>query len=57
MGLPAWFTDQMATLVDFNRTGALARTTTAIADLTGGAATRFAQFVRDHAAAFAPAQR
>lgn len=52
MGLPAWFTDHMTELATYNRTGALARTTTAIADITGGAATTFEQFVRDHAAAF-----
>jgi uncharacterized protein YbjT (DUF2867 family) len=52
MGLPAWFTDQMALLAAYNRTGALARTTPAIAELTGSAPGTFEQFVRDHRAAF-----
>lgn len=52
MGLPAWFTEHMATLIAFNRTGALARLTPAIRDITGEAAGTFERFVTDHRAAF-----
>jgi uncharacterized protein YbjT (DUF2867 family) len=55
LGLPDWFTSHMAVLAAYNRTGALARVTSSVADLTGAPATPFEQFVRDHRAAFQPA--
>lgn len=55
MGLPDWFTSHMGVLAAFNRTGALARVTSAVRDVTGQPPTPFEQFVRDHRAAFLPA--
>lgn len=52
LGLPDWFTSHMETLAAFNRTGALARVTSAVRDVTGRAPITFEQFVTDHAASF-----
>ena len=52
MGLPEWFTSHMSVLATYNRTGALARVTSSIQDVTGQPATSFEQFVTDHRFAF-----
>ncbi len=52
LGLPEWFTSHMAVLAAFNRSGALARVTSSVADVTGRPPTPFEQFVRDHRPAF-----
>jgi uncharacterized protein YbjT (DUF2867 family) len=55
LGLPEWFTSHMAVLAAFNRTGPLARVTSAVEDITGRPATTFEQLVKDHAASFTSA--
>lgn len=52
-GVPEFYADYLVDMFRHQRSGAAARVTSTIRELTGRDATRFTDFVRDHAAAFA----
>ena len=56
-GLPSEVAGQVVAIFAQTRQGVLARTTSAVRDLTGRPPRGVAAFLRDHARAFQPARR